>query len=328
MKFLAVMLAIAAWYLFFPHDAWAWTPGTHVVLGETILSSLHYLPTTVADLLRSYPYDFLYGSIAADTTMAKKFAPADRHCHAWHVGREVLDTAPTDALRAFGYGYLAHLAADVVAHNNYVPRQLVISSSTKGMGHTYWESRVETILGDAVPRAARELIGMDHRASDAHLERILSPTIFSVRTNRRLFRGMVRLSDSRTWQLSMAVANDQSRWDLTEELIQRHLDRAIIQIRTALSSAASPVYHLDPNGENAIRQSKSVRRLALTGRARRDFEELCRIADESYGLQAQPATPIMLPHDRGSIEGARGRLSTQIEVGSNASPLSPDPGAS
>src|SRR5690606_13656235 len=119
-----------------------------------ILSSLGLLAPAAADLLRAYPHDFLYGNIAADTTMAKKFAPADRHSHHWHVGREVHDLAPTDALAAFGLGYLAHLAADVVAHNFYIPRQLVVTSSTRSMGHTFWESRVENVLGDEVPRAA------------------------------------------------------------------------------------------------------------------------------------------------------------------------------
>ncbi len=288
-------LLLVALMLGFPEPAWAWTPGTHVVLGERVLSSLHLLPPLVADLLRAYPYDFLYGSIAADTTMAKKFAPIDRHCHAWHVGLEVRDLADTDALRAFGYGYLAHLAADVVAHNHYIPRQLVVTSSTRGMGHTYWESRVETVLGEAVPRAARELINLDHRPADAHLERILSPTLFSVRTNRRLFRGMVRLSDSRPWQLGMAVATDQSRWDLTEELIQRHLDQALDQIRLALQEAATPLHLLDPNGEVAILRSKTVRREALQGPARRDRDELARIADEHFGLDRPPTETHQLP---------------------------------
>jgi hypothetical protein len=267
-----------------PETLHAWTPGTHVVLGERVLSSLQLLAPAVADLLRAYPYDFLYGSIAADTTMAKKYAPVDRHCHAWHVGHEVHDLAPSDALRAFGLGYLAHLAADVVAHNHFIPRQLVLTSTTKSMGHTYWESRVETVLGDAVPRAARELIQLDHRRADAHLERILSPTIFSVRTNRRLFRGMVRLSDSRPWQMGMQMAVEQSRWDLTEELIDRHLARAESYIRIALNRDAEGIGNLDPNGELAIMRSKAVRREALRNSAGIDREWLAEVADREFGM--------------------------------------------
>lgn len=293
MKLLGALLVVATIGLLLPDTLHAWTPGTHVVLGERILASLELLAPAIADLLRAYPHDFLYGSIAADTTMAKKFAPADRHCHAWHVGQEVLDLAPTDALRAFGLGYLAHLAADVVAHNHFVPRQLVVTSSTRSMGHTYWESRVETVLGDEVPRAARDLIRLDHRPADAHLERILSPTIFSVRTNRRLFRGMVRLTDSRPWQVGMQVAVDQSRWDLDETLIAGHLAHAEGYIRVALNDTDNPLMALDPNGESAILRSKLVRREALRGTGRRDPEWLAAVADSQFGLRAPDDDPLL-----------------------------------
>lgn len=287
---LATMLLVG---LALPDALHAWTPGTHVVLGERILASLELLVPATADLLRAFPYDFLYGSIAADTTMAKKFAPADRHCHAWHVGQEVHDLAPSDALRAFGLGYLAHLAADVVAHNHFVPRQLVVTSSTRSMGHTYWESRVETVLGDEVPRAARDLIRLDHRPADAHLERILSPTIFSVRTNRRLFRGMVRLTDSRPWQVGMQMAVDQSRWDLDEQMIAAHLAHAEAYIRLALNDPDNPLMALDPNGESAIMRSKLVRREALRGSGRHDPDWVAAVADSQFGLRHPHDDPLL-----------------------------------
>lgn len=292
MRVLAALALVGLAALVFPDALHAWTPGTHVVLGERVLRSLSLLAPAVADLLRAFPYDFLYGSIAADTTMAKKYAPVDRHCHAWHVGLEVHALAPTDSLRAFGLGYLAHLAADVVAHNHYVPRQLVVTSSTRSMGHTYWESRVETVLGDAVPRAARELIRLDHRSADAHLERILSPTIFSVRTNRRLFRGMVRLSDSRPFQVGMQLAADQSRWDLQEELIATHLDRAELYIHRALNDIGGALGALDPNGEAAILRSKAVRRDALRGSGRHDREWIAAVADAQFGLRRVESDPL------------------------------------
>ena len=105
----------------FPESAHAWTPGTHVYLGESLLANLHLLPAATAELLRAFPFDFLYGNIAADSSIAKKYAPVGRHCHYWHVGQEIHDEARTDSLRAFGLGYLCHLAADTVAHNYFVP---------------------------------------------------------------------------------------------------------------------------------------------------------------------------------------------------------------
>src|SRR5207237_5002491 len=133
--------------------------------------------------------------------MAKKYAPVGRHCHAWHVGQEIFDLAPTDPLRAFGLGYLSHLAADTVAHNFFVPHQLVLTSSTAALGHSYWESRFETHLGPAYAGTAKELILQDHTPSDAHLDSIISPTLFSLPTNRRPFRRNASLagSDGSAW---------------------------------------------------------------------------------------------------------------------------------
>src|SRR5690242_9818208 len=141
-----------------PAVAHAWTPGTHVFLGEAVIRSISLLPPAVAALLSEFPYDFLYGSIAADTSIAKKYAPVGRHCHSWNVGFEIYDAARDDRLRAFGLGYLSHLAADAVAHNYFVPRQLAVTSSTSSLGHSYWESRFETHLGTECARRARELI--------------------------------------------------------------------------------------------------------------------------------------------------------------------------
>jgi len=247
-----------------PDAAWAWTPGTHVFLGEAVLRHLHLLPAGVAALLRQYPYDFLYGSIAADTSMAKKYADAGRHCHAWHVGLEIRDTARSDSLRAFGLGYLSHLAADVVAHNFFVPLQLAGTASTAAIGHSYWESRFETLLPLGVAHRARELILLDHDRADEHLDRILSPTLFSTGTNRRLFRGMVRAADNENWQRVFQLLLERSRWDLTASSVEAHIIRSFDYIVDFLrrDEGAEP-FQLDPAGDQPLREAKRVRRAAL-----------------------------------------------------------------
>ncbi|HEY3116605.1 MAG TPA: zinc dependent phospholipase C family protein, partial [Chloroflexota bacterium] len=163
------ILGVGLLFLLAPHQAHAWTPGTHIYLGESVLANLPYLPVAVADLLRAFPFDFLYGNIAADSSIAKHYAPLGRHCHYWHVGQEIHDLAASDALRAFGLGYLSHLAADTIAHNYFVPRQLMLTSSTAAVGHSYWETRVEAHLGDAYAKAAKDVILLDHAPADAHL---------------------------------------------------------------------------------------------------------------------------------------------------------------
>jgi len=271
-----------------PSVALAWTPGTHVYLGEALLRSLHLLPSSVADLLRVFPYDFLYGSIAADTSIAKKYASAGRHCHSWMVGFEILDRARDDPLRAFSLGYLAHLAADVVAHNYFVPRQLAVTSSTEALGHSYWENRFETHLSERSARRARELILLDHTRSDTHLDRILSPTIFSTPTNRRIFRGMVRVTDMESWQRIFQLASEHSRWDLPHDEVGAYLARSFDFVVDLLNrmDRAEP-YAFDPSGEAQLRLAKRVRRdsLRLGGE-----ERLLDQANREFGMPDSPLT--------------------------------------
>jgi hypothetical protein len=259
-----VVLVAVGLLVLTPSTAWAWTPGTHVFLADAVLRSLALLPAGVAALLREYPFDFLYGSIAADTSMAKKYAAEGRHCHSWRVGLEIRDRARDDALRSFGLGYLAHLAADTVAHNYFVPMQLARTATTKAIGHSYWESRFETHLPESAMLRARDVILFDHTRANEHLDGILSPTLFSIRTNRRIFRGMVRAADNESWQRVFQLMVERSRWDLSETVVHTHLTRSFDYIVDLLThDDASEAFALDPSGERALREAKLVRRAAL-----------------------------------------------------------------
>ncbi len=275
---IAAVLAMAL----LPSTAHAWTPGTHIFLGEAVMRALGTLPAGTAALLQAFPYDFLYGSIAADTSVAKKYAPAGRHCHSWNVGLEIYDRARDEPLRAFALGYLAHLAADVVAHNYFVPRQLAVTSTTAALGHNYWESRFESHLGEGHSRRAREVILLDHNRSDDHLDRILSPTIFSTYTNRRIFRGMVYVTDTGSWQRIFHVMKENSRWDLPDAEVGEYMERAYDFVMDFLVRVdRSEAYTLDPSGERALRLAKRVRRAALRkGGETRLLEE----AEEYFGM--------------------------------------------
>ena len=279
------ILAVAA----LPSEAWAWTPGTHIFLGEAVLRALGHLPGGVAELLSAFPYDFLYGSIAADTSIAKKYAPAGRHCHSWNVGFEIHERASDEPLRAFALGYLAHLAADTVAHNYFVPRYLAITSTSSALGHSYWESRFETHLGERFSRRAREVILLDHARSDEHLDRILSPTIFSTSTNRRIFRGMVYVTDTESWQRIFQLAAERSRWDLADPDVGRYVVRSFEYIMDLLRRfQAAEAFALDPAGDEPLRMAKRVRR-----DARRSGSDI-RVNEEALRHFGMPDTTLAI----------------------------------
>ncbi|MGQ0701618.1 MAG: zinc dependent phospholipase C family protein [Gemmatimonadales bacterium] len=289
-RFLAGFVIVGCVLLLLPSDAHAWTPGTHIYLGEAILANLRLVPPAIASLVQAFPYDFLYGTIAPDTSIAKKYVPPGRHSHFWTVGRETFDLAPTDRLRAFGLGYLSHLAADAIAHNYFVPRQLVLTPTTRSMGHTYWEQRAEAQLGGGWARKAREIIRLDQQAAHRHLEHIISPTIFSVRTNRRIFHGMVRLSHTRGFQRALQAAHERSRWLLNEQDVERHLQIAYDVTVELLASSehgliGAEAFRLDPNGAQALRAAKRLRRKELGLGALGSPSRLLELAESRFGAR-------------------------------------------
>jgi hypothetical protein len=280
-----------------PEPAWAWGPATHVFLGTGVLDSLSLLSPAVRTLIAAHPYDFLYGSVAADISLAKKYVPEGRHCHNWNIGEEIYQEAETDRLRAVGLGYLAHLAADTVAHNTFVPRQLLLTSSTQALGHSYWEHRMDIQLGERYTRIARGVVmDYDHSAADALFDRVLSGTLFSFRTNRRIFRGMIRFQDNDRWQSVFNTVLAKSRWTLSDDSIEAYVVRSfdyIIDYLNRREDAIAAV--LDPVGDENLGLAKKIRRMTLRegSKSQRVLEE---VADDFFPM---PEVPFGFWHRRG-----------------------------
>jgi hypothetical protein len=160
----------------------------------------------------------------------------------------------------------------------------VLTASTASVGHAYWESRVETHLGTAYARAAKDVILGDTRQADAHLARIISPTLFSVGTNRALFKGLVHLAETRGFQSGLKAAVGRSRWSLTDVDVERHLGLSYDYMVDLLASDSPAPRKLDPSGEQPLHVAKAVRRQVLQAGAKTRPSRLLDAAEEHFGL--------------------------------------------
>jgi len=261
-----------------------------VALGEVLLNSLYLVPPALRLLLEKHPIQFLYGSVAADISFAKKYVPEGRHSHHWKVGEEILKAAPNDALRAASYGYLAHLAADTLAHNTFVPRKLFLTRTGKPHGHTYWEHRVDLQIGEEFLGKARHLVmNHDHAAADDLFDMVLSRTLFSFKTNRRIFRGMIQAQDNDRWKQVFDRVLRGSRYDLPEERVKEYVafsfDSMVDYLRHGPESRPRS---LDPVGALNLRIAKKLRRAGKAEGGSQDPRILDELANRFFPLPTGP----------------------------------------
>lgn len=313
----AGLLIALGWLLLAPEPVLAWGPATHVAVGEALLGALYLLPPALQGLLSRFPLHFLYGSVAADISLAKKYVPEGRHCHNWSVGEEILEAAQSEALRSVGYGYLAHLAADTVAHNAFVPRQLLLTSTTQALGHTYWEHRMDMHVGEEFLRKARHLVtDNDHSDADALFDDVLSRTLFSFRTNRRIFRGMIRFQGYDRWQRVFERVLANSRFDLPDPTVDHYFALTFDHVVGYLRDRhRSPAWALDPVGNLNLRLAKKVRRLALADRTADHPEILAEMADEFFPLPPGPIVFWPQIRDPAFASGVTARRAAQRALG-------------
>lgn len=288
--YLSALLVAVGWLLLDPEPLGAWGPATHVALGEAILNALYLVPPLIRTILEQHPVNFLYGSVAADISFGKKYVPEGRHSHSWAVGEEILAAAPTDHLRAAAYGYLAHLAADTIAHNTFVPRKLFLTRTGQAHGHTYWEHRMDLHVGEEFLGKARRLVmEHDHTDADDLFDSVLSRTVFSFRTNRRIFRGMIQVQDNDRWKQVFDRVLKNSRYYLPDHRVERYMAYCFDYVVDYMSNGpTSRPRALDPVGALNLRIAKKLRRAGRAEGGSRDPEILDALADRFFPLPDGP----------------------------------------
>ena len=257
MTILVVLFVLVA----IPQQAFAWGAGIHLHLGTVALANLDLIRPAIAAVIGAYPNDFLYGCIAADITIGKKFTHYLLHCHRWNMGLKILEEAGPDPQRACAYGYLTHLAADTVAHNYYVPMKTMESFSSLTLKHAYWEMRFESLVDREIWETGKMVAREHFEANDRMLRRVLSDTLFSFGTNKRIFNSILLVSRLEKWQQVLQTINDTSRFPLEEAEKNEYLSLAQEAVFDILKNGEDArFFRADPTGERALTTAEAVRK--------------------------------------------------------------------
>ena len=184
--------------VFDPVSALAWGPGIHTAIALTTLGKAKFILPSIAGVISACPIQYIYGCLAADFFIGKgrkKRKRKKNHFHCWDGGFKLLDEAYDDEEASYSYGFLTHLAADVIAHNYFIPNVLYSTHSSRLLGHLYWELQSDYFVGPEYTRMAREILSMDHRSCDTLLSVVMNREKNGLRTKKRLYTQGVKFSD-------------------------------------------------------------------------------------------------------------------------------------
>ena len=255
----AAVLAI----LFYPSDALAWGPLAHLSFSAQALGQLSAVGPSIRALLQESGDAFLYGSLAADIVVGKNMARYLYHCHNWKVGFHVFDRAESGEEQAFALGFLAHLAADTVAHNYYVPFQTVASFHKFQTQHAYWELRYDQRMDRGLAALARRVSSRALRGHDRLLRRELAgASVLPFGVSRQLFRSLLASArHSRFQHVSRFALAPERNLPLEAELIQ---DTSALAVRAIVGMLREgercEAARADATGARNIRLAQDLRR--------------------------------------------------------------------
>lgn len=258
-----ILLFVLAGLGFFlaPADLWAWGPIAHVDYAAEALQKLPLFTAEIRALLSAFPRDFLYGTLAADITVGKSYVDYIYNCHNWRVGFLLLNEAKDERQQACAYGYLTHLAADIIAHNFFVPATTIRSYSTRAIGHVYWEMRFDSRRPKKVWELTDEICGEDFSHDDELFQRMLKRTLFSFKTNKRIFNSILNLHRLDRWRGGMKQLDRTSNWSLSRQDITLFRGLAVESVQTFLENPQeAPCTRVDPTGADKLLYAKETRR--------------------------------------------------------------------
>ncbi len=193
------MIYFVFFVLFFilaPHSAYAWGPGVHIGVSVSILDQLN---PQVASMLFANLNEYLYGSLAPDFVLGKKYSKSDKHTHSWDVGFDILHSAEDDKQKSFAVGYLTHLAADCVAHGIIIP-QLTQEHRHKNARHFYIEALADVYCDNSYKSLAKRVLKRYNRHLDDQFKFKVDSVLFSFSVSKALFRGMSRLTFNKKFE--------------------------------------------------------------------------------------------------------------------------------
>ncbi len=239
---------------FLSKGAWAWGPAIHTVISCTILDRIGQILPAIASMIGTYSLEYIYGSMAADFFLGRGNKWKEGHSHNWETGFQLLKEASDEREAAYAYGFLSHLAADVVAHNYFVPDLIHRLSVWKRIGHLYSEAVADRFVGPLYMRIARDVLSMEQLDCDKMLKSVIRRSRHGLRAKRHIFTQTVKISDYLYYLPKDPLTHHNNRYRISDEYLAFMIELSFRLVKDLLSFPDSSLcLYYDPIGSHNLR---------------------------------------------------------------------------
>lgn len=205
--------------------------------------------------------DFLYGNIIPDIVIGKRFLPYHKHCHNWEIAKSLIEESKSDKQKAFSYGYLTHLASDVIAHNFFVPYQIISTFKTRALTHLYWETRLDNKVERDIWYITDKFKDYDFREDEELLEEILTFVLFPFKISKKIYNGYIFFSSLEQWHRTLDYVKNLSRYKIPQELVKETLELSIsFSLSVLLRKDDDFIYQSDPMGRLTFAMAQTIKK--------------------------------------------------------------------
>lgn len=282
---LRLVLFLLAGALCFPGDCLAWGVGIHIADGLFVLGHLSSLAPGIASSLALYPYDYLYGCISADVFIGKGYKRHDDHCHNWSVALKMPANVETKSEEAFMYGYLSHLAGDIIAHNYYIPNQLYLTPTSRRIGHVYWEVRSDVFMDPEIWKVAMRVVGKHNKKNDRFMRKVIKKSLFPFFAKKRAYHRSIKMHNIRLWRKAFTAVSNYSKWEVNRAYIMSLNALSLNLVMDFLKNPEAAVcLKYDPVGTDNMIAAKKMRRLERKNSGYKPTKKIFEVPEEIHSL--------------------------------------------
>jgi len=260
LKFVVFFIGYLVVQFIHPESAFAWGPGVHTAIALGSLDAAFQLLPAIGRTITAFPIEYLYGSLSADFFIGKGKKKRQGAPHNWEGGFKFLSDASDDRERSYAFGFLSHLAADVIAHNYFIPNLFSAYPSKGKMGHLFWEMRSDYLIGTGYTSIANGVLNMDHQVCDDLLKLLGGKKRNRLKTKKRVFTQTVKFSDYLYTTRNLLFETKASRGRVFHEYLAVMVDLSRRLVYDFLKHPQStPCLNYDPMGAKNLLMAKGKR---------------------------------------------------------------------